>query len=358
MNYLFVGNSCGSQFVFRGPLIRRLLTKGHRVVVLANEDEYTTDLLNLGVIYKPINLSRYPKYREILDSRRLLKEVIVESKIDQIFSWSHYPNLLVLFSTRKQQILKTYTVTGLGGAYNSNRLRHLLLRKFLKLVYIIIEKSSNTRIFFQNQSDELELFNRIENKHKVLPGSGFDLYSGIVRPIAHKAKLNELSIVLIAKCLPEKRVELFYNVAREFRKIYPKTKFVHYGALDPSSGRDLNYMLELAKNSGVNYKGRTKNLEKELQNYDIVISTSMREGLPRSILESLANDLYVVGVDAPGVRDTVINDSCGCIVPPDVESVIKGIISYDLKKKPGASYRSVQKNFNINMVYEEYFVEV
>lgn len=358
MNYLFVGNSCGSQFVFRGPLIRRLLTKGHRVVVLANEDEYTTDLLNLGVIYKPINLSRYPKYREILDSRRLLKEVIVESKIDQIFSWSHYPNLLVLFSLRKQQILKTYTVTGLGGAYNSNRLWHLLLRKFLKLVYIIIEKSSNTRIFFQNQSDELELFNRRENKHKVLPGSGFDLYSGIVRPIAHKAKLNELSIVLIAKCLPEKRVELFYNVARDFRTIYPKTEFVHYGALDPSSGRDLNYMLELAKSSGVNYKGRTKKLEKELQNFDIVISTSMREGLPRSILESLANDLYVVGVDAPGVRDVIISPHCGQIVDYSINSVIQGILSYDQNKVPGASFEVLKNNFNIEIVYEAYFKDL
>jgi glycosyltransferase involved in cell wall biosynthesis len=50
-------------------------------------------------------------------------------------------------------------------------------------------------------------------------------------------------------------------------------------------------------------------------NADVVVLPSYSEGLPRVIMEAYASALPVIGTDIPGIRELVVDDVTGIVVP-------------------------------------------
>ncbi|MHB8107499.1 MAG: glycosyltransferase family 4 protein [Candidatus Cryosericum sp.] len=85
------------------------------------------------------------------------------------------------------------------------------------------------------------------------------------------------------------------------------------------NGKRAQEMRNLAAQYGlgeiVRLLGRVTNVAEYLSASDVFVSTSMREGLPRSILEAMATGLPVVAYDIRGCNDLVVDGETGFLVP-------------------------------------------
>ena len=68
-------------------------------------------------------------------------------------------------------------------------------------------------------------------------------------------------------------------------------------------------------NGIVSLTGRVSNVAEYLSASDVLLSTSSREGLPRSVMEAMAEGLPVVAYDIRGCNDLVVDGETGFLVP-------------------------------------------
>lgn len=353
-SYLFIGNSSGSIAVFRGPIIKYYINKGQRCIVICPNGDYIKSIENLGAKIYTTSLQRGGSFKEFIKLTQLIINVVNKEKISVIFSFSHLANIISIIANifvSKKLIL---TITGLGKLWNTNTFYVRVKRSIIRIIYKFAEQKKYSLIF-QNNTDELELFNRKKNKHKISPGSGIDLENNFNKKKYKKQQNEFLNVVLVSKALFEKRVELFYETSKLAHNRKLNINFYHFGnGVDTFSGFTNQKLKVLAKECNVNFYGRVNNVTQRLRKMDIIVSCSIREGMPRSLIEALANDLFIVGVDAPGVRDVIIKSNTGLIVENSSQKILEGILSYFERFIPGKAYNSALVKFEIKNVIDLY----
>ena len=73
--------------------------------------------------------------------------------------------------------------------------------------------------------------------------------------------------------------------------------------------------------------GPTNRVPELIQAMDIVLHTSLREGLARVLPQGLIAGKPVISYDVDGAREVVINEQTGCLLPPrDVSGLVESII--------------------------------
>ena len=74
------------------------------------------------------------------------------------------------------------------------------------------------------------------------------------------------------------------------------------------------------------FLGHVENIYEELQKTDIFILTSKREGMSVAILEAMANGLPIISSDVGGIKEQVLNDYEGYIVPKgDIQGYVNSV---------------------------------
>jgi len=92
---------------------------------------------------------------------------------------------------------------------------------------------------------------------------------------------------------------------------------------------------------------------------DILVHTSLREGLPKTVAQGLAGGKPVVAFDIDGTKEIVINGKTGFIVPPkDINSLKEKIIYFlensEISDKMGKEGQKLIKNlFSIGKMVDE-----
>src|SRR5690625_4417506 len=104
------------------------------------------------------------------------------------------------------------------------------------------------------------------------------------------------------------------------------------------------------------FHGWVDNLQQELQKNDILILTSNSEGLPRVILEAMSKGKPVISFDVGGVRDLVLDNINGYVVPHGNYNVFAKKISTFLENRElieefgNESIKIVENNFSQEVV--------
>lgn len=107
------------------------------------------------------------------------------------------------------------------------------------------------------------------------------------------------------------------------------------------------------------FTGRRRDIEELLATMDLFASSSLWEGLPTVILESMAARIPVVATDVSGTRELVTDGITGLLVPPGEPRALADAIVQLLQHRELASsiaenaYGRVQ-NFSIESVAERY----
>ncbi len=120
----------------------------------------------------------------------------------------------------------------------------------------------------------------------------------------------------VGRIMPEKDLETWIRAAAIVAAQYPQAKFVLVG--EGRGGTTLDELKELGASLGIGdqliFPGFRRDLPQIYAAFDVFVMSSLREGLPNSILEAMALAVPVVTTDVAGAKELVAHETTGFVV--------------------------------------------
>lgn len=164
-------------------------------------------------------------------------------------------------------------------------------------------------------------------KIKVIPNG---INPSVFKPTPKPGENKDTPVVVAAAQVgPLKDILTMIRVCDRVRKIIPSVRFIVYGSTDWDKSyaekcRKLIRELDLSRN--FEFGGFHERPQKLFNEGDISLVTSISEGFPYVVLESMSCARPVVATDVGGIRDAL--DDCGILCKPrDVKSLADGVIT-------------------------------
>jgi len=306
-------------FGILGPtqeMIKKLTESGYHIFVFGQSDNHYKRYYNDNCTLVEIHMKRsYTSF--IYDFLDIIKisRYILRFKPSAIHSFNPKPAFISFFSSLIRPGTFLFVgITGLGNTFIKAKRLEPIITKLFRLVG---KKASF--IFFQNL-DDIELFKqkKIGNpkKHKIFIGPGVDLE--IFTPVNRTIKQpSELTVLCVSRLIWQKGILEFCESAKEIKETYRNIKFLLVGEYDfqhPDCVEPTK-LEEYIKANIIEHIPWTDKIADIYKTADIFFLHSYREGAPRAILEASASNLPTVGSDCTGVKELVINDKTGYLVP-------------------------------------------
>lgn len=313
-------NAAWNIWNFRRPVLEALLADGHRVTLVAPEDETVHKLKELGCAFIPLEMSvqGLNPLRELGLFVRL-RSIFLAANPDVILGYTIKNNIFGALAARTLDVPFLPNITGLGTAFLSNRAVRLLVEVLYRAAF-----KSPPIVFFQNADDrDLFLKARIVSEHQVvlLPGSGVDLQH--FEP-AHYPQNGPPVFLMISRLLRDKGIAEFVEAARIVRKLYPEAQFQLLGPAGTKNRTaiDLHTVRGWERSHGIIYLGTAPDVREHIAAAHCVVLPSYREGTPRILLEAASMARPVITTDVPGCRAAVEHLSTGFLCKPrDADSL-------------------------------------
>ena len=304
---------------FRGHLLRSLIIKGYSVIACAPGHNYhvINKLNSMGVSYRELYMIRQG-FNPIDDLHTLfsLIRIIKIEKPTMILAYTIKPVVYGMLAAKLLRVPNCFAlITGTGYSFTGKTEgTRGLLRKLLKKMYKLALRNTKS-IFFQNPDDQ-KLFGTLKiinpsQRNIIVNGSGIDLNHFSVVPLP-----ENISFLMIARLLGDKGVREYIHVAKRIKKRYPNIIFCLVGWIDESPDAvDQKELDEWINVGAINFLGKVGDVRPAIKNCSVYVLPSYREGTPRSVLEAMAMGRPIITSDAPGCRETVINNKNGFLVP-------------------------------------------
>lgn len=320
MHVVVFGGYADSLLNFRGPLLRALVAKGHKVTACApSASAYVLGKLSeMGVDYRDVPVSRtgLNPLSDIKTFWRLFF-LLRELKPDVLLSYTIKPVIYGSLAARLARVPSIYSmITGLGYAFSSGHAERKWVTRIAAILYRIA-LGGNTGVFFQNPDDR-DFFVRAKmltgNEQSILiNGSGVDLQYFCCVPVPESTP----SFLLIARLIKDKGIIEYVEAARMVKSRYPDIRFRLLGPLDSNPNAiSLAQINEWEKEGTITYLGETADVRPAITESSIYVLPSYGEGTPRTVLEAMAMGRSVITTDASGCRETVVDGLNGLLVPP------------------------------------------
>ena len=165
------------------------------------------------------------------------------------------------------------------------------------------------------------------------------LYNGVAPPAQPAPPPGTLTVVSVGRIDPLKDIHTMLRVAGETLRYVPGATFLHYGPVTDGEGDYGRSCLALHAQLGLGdrfrFMGRTSDPEGVVRAADVVLMSSISEGLPLSILEAMGQARPVVSTGVGGVPDVV--KGCGVITAPgDAHALAMGVVT--LLRRPDLAW--------------------
>jgi len=168
-----------------------------------------------------------------------------------------------------------------------------------------------------------------------------------------KYSLNNELIIWTGRMVPEKGLNYLIEAAIQILKDHKNIKFILVGSgpLKNELKKEISSK-NLDGNISVIGPVNSVKIKKLLGKASIFVFPSVKEGMPKSVLEAMSMGKAIVASDIPGVNDLITDNYNGFLVPPK-NSVILGekietlLMDSELKKRFGNNARkTVVTNFS------------
>lgn len=163
----------------------------------------------------------------------------------------------------------------------------------------------------------------------------------------HKEGRDDL-VVWVGRFVPEKGIEYLVKAAKTVSEKSSAAKFlfIGYGPLKAKIVKMANDYGLLGRVVTIAGPMNRREVAKILGKATIFAFPSLKEGLPLSVLEAMASGLPVVGSDIAGIRENILEQQTGLLVPPkDPEAMANSILALladeDLRRKLGQNARQL-----------------
>lgn len=161
-------------------------------------------------------------------------------------------------------------------------------------------------------------------------------------------------VTSVGRIDPLKDVKTMLRVAAEVTRLVPDCTFVHRGPVAPGQEAYGEACLRLHRDLGLGdrfrFDGPTRDPIGAVQAADVVLLTSISEGLPMSILEAMSEARPVVATKVGGVPEVL--HGVGLVAPPGAVHSLAGSIAFLLRNPATARQLGhlgrarVQSSFN------------
>ncbi len=208
-----------------------------------------------------------------------------------------------------------FSITGLGYVFINQSLKTRYVRFILLSIYKLVFFKKNCQVIFQNK-DDLDLFlsKRLVtlNKSVVIPGNGIDTDN--FRPERHSS--DKVRFLFASRLLVDKGIKEFFKASESIGS--DKASFKVVGGLDKENPNCISseFFKRIQESSLISYEDRAehKNMPQLLNNSDVFVLPSYREGLPQVALEAASCNMPLILTDVEGCRECVQENKNGYLV--------------------------------------------
>ena len=335
-------------FNFRLSLAETLRDAGHEVLMYSPPGAYGDRLRSLGFNWEAIPMDRRSlnPVREFSLLSCLVRRLRRE-KPDIVHGFTIKAAIYGAIAGKFAGVPAIVnSVNGLGYVFISNDIKARMLRPIVRLMMRFAFWGKASRVIVQNPTDKAQFVSeRIVSAGSIelIPGSGVDC-DKFAPKIAGNHSENEVRVLLPARLLWDKGVGEFVEASKiaACRGI----RFLVAGEIDIGNPAAVQAsQAEAWQQEGLlELLGHVEDMTNLMENVDIVVLPSYREGLPKSLIEAAASAKPVITTDVPGCRDVVENGVSGIVVPVRnaealAEAIIKLAKNPDLRQKMGEAGR-------------------
>lgn len=313
-----------SLFWFRMDMMQAFRSLGHEVVAISDEPEelWAEEFKDKGIKYRQAFVCRTGT-NPVNDIKTFfsLRKILKEEAPDKIFTYQAKTVIYGSLAAKTLGITETYPlIAGIGSVFLSKGTKARLLSFILKTEYRAALRN-RPAVFFQNP-DDVELFLKMKTIRKeracLLNGSGVNL--DIFTPLSHP---DGCHFLCISRLIKDKGVREYLEAAKKVKEKHPECRFLLVGPYDSNPSALTPEELKPFTDSGcVEYFGEQTDVRPYLEQCNVFVLPSYREGTPKTVLEAMATERAIITTDAPGCRETVADGHNGFLVPVmDVDSL-------------------------------------
>lgn len=318
MKVLLAANTDWYLYNFRLPLAEALRGHGHEVVLVSPPGRYASRLVEAGFRWIPFPFRRFGvnPFSELRTLVRWLR-LYRRERPDLVHHFTIKCVLYGSIATRLAGIRSVVNgVTGLGYVFIKREWRARMLRPIVGVLYRLA--LGGTHIIFQNEDDRRRFRETglvSASRSHLVRGSGVDIRRLV--PCGRECGGQRRTVLFASRLLWAKGIGEFVEAARLVRRNYPDVVFRIAGDVDQENPDTVSLaVIEQWKAEGqVEFLGHRDDMQFLLQQADVVVLPSYREGVPRILVEAAACGLPLVAADVPGCRDIVRHGMNGFLVP-------------------------------------------
>ena len=192
--------------------------------------------------------------------------------------------------------------------------------------------------------------------------NGIDLrpFNTAVPSLRNPANSSEqLQVGWIGRLSPEKGPDLFVRAAAKVLPEFPQARFILIGD-GPDRVALESLIRELGVTTQVHLEGRRTDMPEVYASFDVLVSSSRREGLPMAILEGMAAGRPWIATSVGDVPTVVRNGVTGMVVAPEdltqlAEALLTLLRSKQQRHQLGTEARAlVEREFSAERMSSEY----
>lgn len=365
MKILFVASVYRHLITFHIPYIKLLQSKGYSVWVAAgyesgkDKEKYKKELEELNVMCVDVSFQRRPLSTSNVKAFKQLKRLANNKYFDLVHVHTPVAAFLTRLAFKGSACKVLYTAHGFHFYKGASRLNWNVFYPVEK-----VAQSWTDGLIVMNEEDKKSAERLGYDRERVfyVHGVGVEMPEPNLNnkqeaEIREKLGLSEEQIVIsfIAELNDNKNHHFLLRNWTEISKECPNAVLLIIGA------GDLEQKLKFdAKDlPNVLFLGQRSDVPSLLSITHINTLLSKREGLPKSIMEAMANSIPCVGTDTRGIRDLIHNGESGFIVSHgDDERLQKAftvLIQDDkLRRQMGSRSFELVQPFNLYNVVPEY----
>jgi glycosyltransferase involved in cell wall biosynthesis len=311
-----------------GELNAEIKSLGHDLICVCSKGKNTKKLRDDG--FNVINLNIDRSFNPLFNIISLynLYKLFKKEKPDIVHVHTPVAAVLGRIAAKKAKVpIIIYTAHGFYFHKGMPYIKYNIILKIEKY----LAKHYTDFIFTQSEEDKrTALENNFIDKSKILTiGNGVDVW-GKFNPInIEKDKINRLYkefnlnknnkiVTFIGRLVKEKGVidllEAYNNINFNDGK---KVKLLIIGDVAQNErDKDTKKRLEKYRNkSNVIFTGYRNDINSILYLTDVFCLPSYREGMPRTIIESMAMECAIIATDIRGSREEVVDGKTGFLIP-------------------------------------------
>lgn len=357
-------NTSWNIYNFRMNIVKSLVLQGYKVLCIAPEDNYSKYLVFEGVDFVPIKMESrgVNPFKDLLLIFNLWR-IFRAYKPAVVLQYTIKPNLYGTLASKLCGIPVVNNVSGLGTVFLNNNFSSKIARAMYRFAFRF-----PYRVFFQNPDDNKLFVDSGLVKASIcniIPGSGVDLKKFKVSEF----KRNTPFLFLMAsRLIYDKGLMEYLEACVIVKSQYGnKVEFALQGA--PSDNNVVGitaYDIDrITSHYPIKYYPFTDRIEDFINEADVIVLPSYREGLSRLLLESAAMGKPLIASNVPGCRDVVRNGINGLLCDVKSSKDLSAVMIAMLEKTDEELFQFsinsrtiVEKEFSEEIVIEAYLEAV